>query len=81
MAEPIIVLRIETQGLILRGLTADDIPFLLDHFGKDEIDKYASDENMTNLEEAKALYKKYIASPHRKVRLQEGRRSPPEILL
>jgi ribosomal-protein-alanine N-acetyltransferase len=45
----------------LRGLTEDDIPFLLDHFGRDEINKYTSDENVTNFEEAKELYRKYIA--------------------
>jgi ribosomal-protein-alanine N-acetyltransferase len=61
LAEPIIVPRIETQRLILRGLTEDDIPFLLDHFGRDEINKYVSDENVTSFEEAKRLYQKYIA--------------------
>jgi ribosomal-protein-alanine N-acetyltransferase len=45
----------------LRGLTEDDIPFLLDHFGKDEINEYVSDENVTSLDEAKELYQKYIA--------------------
>jgi ribosomal-protein-alanine N-acetyltransferase len=61
LAEPIIVPRIETQRLILHGLTESDIPFLLDHFGKDEINRYTSDENVTSLEEAKELYRKYIA--------------------
>jgi ribosomal-protein-alanine N-acetyltransferase len=61
LAEPIIVPRIETRRLTLRGLTEDDIPFLLDHFGKDEINEYASDESVTSLEEARELYRKYIA--------------------
>jgi ribosomal-protein-alanine N-acetyltransferase len=65
LAEPILVPRIETQSLILRGLVENDIPFLLDHFGKDEINKFTSDENVTSLEEARELYEKFIAPrPH-----------------
>jgi ribosomal-protein-alanine N-acetyltransferase len=65
LAEPVIVPRLETTRLILRGLTEEDIPFLLDHFGKDEINRYDSDENVTTLEEAADVYRKYVAPrPH-----------------
>ena len=52
--------RIETERLILRGLTEEDIPFLFEHFSEDEINEYSSDENLTSMEEAKKLYEKYI---------------------
>jgi ribosomal-protein-alanine N-acetyltransferase len=65
LTEPIVVPRIETQRLILRGLSEDDIPFLFEHFGEDEINAYVSDDNVTSLEEAKELFQKYIAPrPH-----------------
>jgi len=65
VAESIIVLRIETQRLIRRGLSEDDISFLFEHFGKDEINEYVSDDNVTSIGEAKELYEKYIAPrPH-----------------
>lgn len=59
--EPIVVPRIETQRLTLRGLTEDDLPFLFEHFGRCEINEYSSDDNVTSMEETKELYKKYIA--------------------
>ena len=65
MNEGIVVPRIQTRRLILRGLTEDDIPFLFEHFSKNETNEYSSDENVTSLEEARELYSKYIATrPH-----------------
>ena len=49
LIDPIVVPRIETRRLILRALTQDDIPFVLEHFGKDEINEYASDDNVTSV--------------------------------
>jgi RimJ/RimL family protein N-acetyltransferase len=61
MTNTIFVPRIQTERLTLRGLTEGDIPFLLEHFGKDEINEYTSDSNVTSTEEAEELYLKYIA--------------------
>jgi ribosomal-protein-alanine N-acetyltransferase len=52
--------RIETERLILRELTDGDIPFLFEHFSKDEINEYSSEENLASMVEAKDLFEKYI---------------------
>ena len=52
--------RIETERLILRQLTEEDIPFLFEHFSKDEINEYSSEKNLTSMGEAKELYDRYI---------------------
>jgi len=65
----IVVPRIQTPRLTLRGLGEDDIPFLFEHFGKNEINEYSSDDNVKSLEEAKELYVKYIAPTANRFRL------------
>ena len=65
----IVVPRIQTQRLILRGLGESDIPFLFEHFGKNEINEYSADGNVKSLEEAKQLYVKYIAPTVNRFRL------------
>ncbi len=55
------IARIETKRLILRTLTETDIPFLLSHFSKNEINEYSSAENLNSLREAREFYEKYIA--------------------
>jgi len=60
---------IQTPRLVLRGLGEDDVPFLLEHFGRSEINEYSADDNVKNLEEAKELYLKYIAPTTNRFRL------------
>lgn len=60
---------IETDRLILRGLTADDIGFLFEHFSKDEINECSSADNVTSLKEAEEFYEKYIVPTPTRFRL------------
>jgi len=60
---------IQTPRLVLRGLGEDDVPFLLEHFGRSEINEYSADDDVKSLEEAKELYLKYIAPTVSRFRL------------
>ena len=61
MGQRVIVPLIETKRLILRGLTEADIPFLFEHFSKNEINEFSSEDNLARIEEARMFYEKYIA--------------------
>jgi hypothetical protein len=52
--------RIETDRLLLRELTRNDLEFLFDHFSKDEINECSSQDNLKSMEETEEFFKKYI---------------------
>ncbi len=58
--DPIVFPRTETERLILRHIETDEIPFLLEHYGKDEINKELGYDNLTRMEEAEEYLEKYF---------------------
>lgn len=59
--EIIKVPNIETERLVLRALSRDDIEFIFHHFSQDEINQCSQYENLANMEEAIEFYEKFIA--------------------
>lgn len=60
MSDEIDVPEFETERMILRGLEEKDIPWLFEHFGKDEINRHVVDDNVTTMEEARELFEAFI---------------------
>jgi ribosomal-protein-alanine N-acetyltransferase len=60
---------LETERLILRGLTSEDMDFLFRHFSQDEINLYSSSDNLKSMEETKEFYAKYIPPSPTRFRL------------
>lgn len=58
--EIIEVPRLETERLILRSMSLDDIDFILRHFGNEDTNRYSSYEGLKNREEAIDFYKRFI---------------------
>jgi ribosomal-protein-alanine N-acetyltransferase len=54
----------ETERLILRDMTSNDVDFILEHFSQNEINRYSSSDNIVSLEEAQEYYEKYFAATH-----------------
>jgi ribosomal-protein-alanine N-acetyltransferase len=60
MSDEIVVPELETERMILRPLTESDIPWLLEHFGKDLVNQHVEDDNVTTIDEARELYEAFI---------------------
>lgn len=63
--------KLETERLILRSMSLDDIDFLLRHFSDDDINRYSSYEGLKNQEEAIDFYKRFI-EPGKPTRFRLG---------
>ena len=63
--------RLETSRLILRGLSLEDIGFLLHHFSDEDVNRFSSYESLKNHEEAVDFYKKFI-EPSKPTRFRLG---------
>ncbi len=56
---------IETDRLIMRILTGDDIPFIFQIFSLEETNRYVSNPPVKNMNEAREIYEKYCKpKPH-----------------
>jgi ribosomal-protein-alanine N-acetyltransferase len=60
-AEVLELPEIETERLVLRALTWDDMDFIFHHFGQDEINEFSSYDNLRSMDEAMDLYTNYLA--------------------
>jgi ribosomal-protein-alanine N-acetyltransferase len=54
----------ETERLILRNMTRDDVDFIREHFSQSEINRYSSSDNIATENEANEYYEKYFAPTH-----------------
>ncbi len=69
--EVIVVPKLETERLILRALSPEDMDFLLRHFGDEDVNRYSSYENLKNREEAIDFYNRFI-EPGKPTRFRLG---------
>ena len=51
---------LETERLILRKFTKDDMDFVFHHFAQEETNRYSSFEDLTTIEGARDLYDKFL---------------------
>lgn len=59
--------RLETERLVLRPITVEDMGFVYELFSRPETNRYSGHESLSSLEEAKNMYDKYMkpGSPNR----------------
>lgn len=59
--DPIEIPPLETERMILRQLTEDDMEFIYEMFRREETNRYVADDAVTSMEEAKELYDAFIS--------------------
>ncbi len=63
--EPIFVPELETERLVLRQLSEDDLDFIFEIFSREDTDRYTADDTVRTMDGARELYEKYIRpKPH-----------------
>jgi ribosomal-protein-alanine N-acetyltransferase len=50
----------ETKRLVLRNIKKEEIPFILKHFGRDEVNEFSDYDSITKMEEAEEFYEKFF---------------------
>lgn len=61
MAEEVLTVpRLETERLILRSMSLDDLEFIIRHFSDYETNRYSDYEGLKNREEAIEFYKRFL---------------------